>query len=147
MDPNLMKTEEFWNPEHIVEKFWNGLKENKILARKCPECGAIEFPPHLACNQCGYHETQWTELSGKGMLKSFVFTGILNARLELEDRGLKYVCGEVELEEGVSINAVILGINKKKGREISDKLPLPVKPVFYDMGRYTTLFFELDERD
>ena len=25
------------------------------------------------------------------------------------------------------------------------KLPVRVRPVFYDMGRYTTLFFELDE--
>lgn len=145
MDENLMKTEEFWNPEHIVEKFWNGLGEGKILARKCTECGAIEFPPHLACNTCGYHETEWVELGGKAQLKSFVFTGILNARLELEDRGLKYVCGEVEFEEGPAINAVILGINKKKGRELQDKLPVAVRPVFYDMGRYTTLFFELDE--
>ncbi len=142
---NTIKTEDFWNPEHIVEKFWNGLREGKIYGRKCKECGAIEFPPHLACNECGYHETEWTELSGKGMLKSFVFTGILNARLELEDRGLKYVCGEVQLEEGPSINAVILGVSKKKGREIEPKLPVAVKPVFYDMGRYTTLFFELDE--
>ena len=142
---NTIKTEDFWNPEHIVEKFWNGLKEGKIYGRKCKECGAIEFPPHLACNECGYHETEWTTLSGKGQLKSFVFTGILNARLELEDRGLKYVCGEVQLEEGPSINAVILGVSKKKGREIEPKLPVAVRPVFYDMGRYTTLFFELDE--
>ena len=69
----------------------------------------------------------------------------MNARLELEDRGLKYVCGEVELDEGPAINAVILGINKRKAREISEKLPVRVKPCFYDMGRYTTLFFELDE--
>ena len=59
--------------------------------------------------------------------------------------GLKYVCGEVQLEEGPEMNAVILGINKKKAREITDKLPVKVRPVFYDMGRYTTLFFELDE--
>ena len=117
--------------EHIVEKFWNGLKDGVIYARKCKECGAIEFPPHIACNSCGYHATEWTTLSGKGMLKTFVFTGALNARLELED--------------GPAINAVILGINKKKAREISDKLPVKVRPVFYDMGRYTTLFFELDE--
>ena len=141
-----LKTEDFWNPEHIVEKFWNGLRdEHVIYARKCKECGAIEFPPHLACNTCGYHETEWTTLSGKAMLKSFVFTGVLNARLELEDRGLKYVCGEVQFEEGPSMNAVILGVNKKKGRAIEDQLPVPVRPVFYDMGRYTTLFFELDE--
>ena len=144
MDMNTISTEEFWNPEHVVEKFWNGLKEGKILAKKCSSCGQIEFPPHLACNNCGYPETEWVELSGKAQLKSFVFTGILNARLELEDRGLKYVCGEVEFEEGPAINAVILGINKKKGREIADKLPVAVRPVFYDMGKYTTLFFELD---
>ena len=145
MNPERMTTEEFWNPEHIVEKFWNGLKDGVIYARKCKECGAIEFPPHLACNTCGYHETEWTTLTGKGELKSFVFTGVLNARLELEDRGLKYVCGEVQLDEGPSINAVIVGINKRKAREIDGKLLVRVRPVFYDMGRYTTLFFELDE--
>ena len=145
MDLNRISTEEFWNPEHVVEKFWNGLKDGKIYAKKCKECGAIEFPPHHACNSCGYHETEWTELSGKGELITFVFTGALNARLELEDQGLKYVCGEVKLDEGPSINAVILGINNKKAREITDKLPVRVRPVFYDMGRYTTLFFELDE--
>ena len=145
MNTNRMTTEEFWNPEHIVEKFWNGLKEGVVYARNCTDCGAIEFPPHLACNTCGHEETEWTTLTGKGELKSFVFTGILNARLELEDRGLKYICGEVQLDGGPAINAVVLGVNKKKGREIAEKLPVRVRPVFYDMGRYTTLFFEIDE--
>ncbi len=140
-----IKTEDFWNPEHIVETFWNGLKDGRVLARKCKQCGAIEFPPHLACNTCGYHETEWTELKGTGILKSFVFTGVLNARMELEERGLKYVCGEVQFDEGPSFNAVILGISRKKGRKLQDQLPVRVRPVFYDMGRYTTLFFELDE--
>lgn len=145
MDQNRVSTEEFWNPEHVVEKFWNGLKEGTIYAKKCSDCGAIEFPPHHACNTCGYHETEWTTLAGKGVLKTFVFTGALNARLELEDKGLKYVCGEVQFDEGPEMNAVILGINKKKAAEIMDKLPVRVQPVFFDMGRYTTLFFELDE--
>ena len=69
----------------------------------------------------------------------------MNSRLELDDMGLKYVCGEVKLDEGPEINAVILGINKKKAREIDGKLPVRVRPVFQNMGRYTTLFFELDE--
>ena len=145
MSSERISTVDFWNREHVAEKFWNGLKEGVIYARKCTECGAIEFPPHLACNSCGYHETEWTALKGTGVLKSFVFTGILNARMELEDRGLKYVCGEVQFDEGPAINAIILGINKKKGREIENRLPVRVRPVFYDMGRYTTLFFELDE--
>ncbi len=145
MDQNRISTEEFWNPEHVVEKFWNGLKEGTIYAKKCKECGLIEFPPHHACNACGYHDTEWTTLTGEGVLKTFVFTGALNARLELEDRGLKYVCGEVQFDEGPEMNAVILGINKKKAHEIMDKLPVRVRPVFFDMGSYTTLFFELNE--
>ena len=150
MNTNRMTTEEFWNPEHVVEKFWNGLKEGVIYAKKCNECGAIEFPPHIACNECGYPETEWTTLTGKGELRTFVFTGILNARLELEDMGLKYVCGEVKLDGGPAINAVILGVNKKKAREIDGKLPVRVRPVFFEMKTsdapsYTTLFFELDE--
>ena len=75
-----IRTEDFWNREHVVEKFWNGLKDGVIYAKKCAECGAIEFPPHLACNSCGYHETEWTTLSGKAELKSFLFTGIVNGK-------------------------------------------------------------------
>lgn len=145
MNQNRISTEEFWNPEHVVEKFWKGLEEKKIYAKVCKTCGEIEFPPHLACNNCGTFDTEWTELKGTGVLKTFVFTGVLNARLQLEDMGVKYVCGEVKFDEGPEINAIILGINKKKAKEIEHKLPVRVKPVFFDMGRYTTLYFELDE--
>ena len=101
--------------ERIVEKFWKGLEDGVIYARKCKECGAIEFPPHLACNTCGYHETEWTTLTGKGELVSFVFTGVLNSRLELDDMGLKYVCGEVKLDEGcLKLMRLFLESTRKK---------------------------------
>ncbi|MDD3403482.1 MAG: class II aldolase/adducin family protein [Hespellia sp.] len=73
-----------------------------------PQC---EFPPHHACNSCGYHETEWTTLKGTGMLKSFVFTGLLNARLELEDMGLKYVCGEVQCWSLLNLNLITTSLD------------------------------------
>ena len=36
--------------EPVVKKFYEGLAEGKFYARRCRECGAVEFPPHLACN-------------------------------------------------------------------------------------------------
>ena len=54
------------NRENRRKNFYEGLAEHKIYARKCKECGAIEYPPRYACNTCGYHETEWVELSGKG---------------------------------------------------------------------------------
>ena len=73
----------------------------------------------------------------------FIYWAIMMtmAAVYCESKELKYkLIGVIP-----AINAVILGVNKKKAREIDGKLPVRVRPVFYDMGRYTTLFFELDE--
>ena len=58
--------------EKVVQKFYESLEEGKILGRKCPACGAVEFPPVYACNTCGNLETEWVEISGKGVMKSIV---------------------------------------------------------------------------
>jgi uncharacterized OB-fold protein len=130
--------------EKVVSVFYEGLANRKILARKCKECGAIEFPPHYACNTCGYHETEWTELSGKGQLTSMVLPMTLNA--DPWNADLRNYCyGIVELEEGVAINATVVGIKKKEAKALREKLPLPVHAYFADKEGYTTLFFELDE--
>ena len=39
--------------EPIVKRFYEGVAEGKYWGRKCKECGAIEFPPHIGCNTCG----------------------------------------------------------------------------------------------
>ena len=129
--------------ERIVKKFYDGLEEGLIYGRKCKECGAIEFPPHYACNTCGYHETEWVVLSGRGMLHSCVLPGPQTARNEYKKIG-PYCFGEVELEEGAHINALIFGVSKKNVQEISSKLPVPVKPLITQKDGYKTLYFELD---
>ncbi len=53
--------------EKVAQKFYDGLEEGKFLGRKCPQCGAVEFPPVYACNTCGSLETEWVEVSGKGV--------------------------------------------------------------------------------
>lgn len=52
--------------EKVVQTFYEGLEEGKLLGRKCPKCGNVEFPPVYACNACGNYETEWYEISGKG---------------------------------------------------------------------------------
>lgn len=132
--------------ERVVKKFFDGLDEGIIYARKCPECGAIEFPPHYACNTCGYHKTEWTTLSGKGIMKAFVLSGPMNARAELADMEA-HCFGEVELEEGCSINAIIFGVSKKNADEIEAKLPVPIHARITQMDGYKTLYFEVDKED
>lgn len=98
-----------------------------IYARKCKECGAIEFPPHYACNACGYHDTEWTTVSGRGVLKSVITPVALNANNTLAAIG-PYCFGEVELEEGCSFNSTIFGVDAKNAKKIRGKLPFRFTP-------------------
>ena len=98
--------------EKVVQKFYEGLEEGKFLGRKCPKCGNVEFPPVYACNACGSYETEWYEISGKAKLHSIVLPAALSSKPEYKKLG-KYAYGEVELEEGTRLNAVVRGISKK----------------------------------
>lgn len=130
--------------EKIVAPFYEGLENHTILARKCKECGAIEFPPRYACNTCGYHETEWVELSGKGILHSIIIPATLNSDPWNSKIG-PYCYGIVELEEGVKFNATVFGVSKKTAKEYRSKLPLPVHAIFVEREGFTTMFFEVDK--
>lgn len=130
--------------ERIVKTFYDNLEEGKITGRKCPDCGAVEFPPVAACNTCGCMETEWVEISGNAVMHSIVLPAALSTKPDYAD--LKpYAYGEVELEEGSRLNAVVRGINKKKRKELLDKLPVPVKAAIYQRDGYKTVVFDLVE--
>lgn len=130
--------------EKVVEKFYQGLEEGKFLGRKCPKCGAVEFPPVYACNSCGSLETEWVEISGKGVMKSIVLPAALSSKPEYTALG-PIAYGEVEIEEGASFNAVVKGITKKKRNELMDKLPVPVHAEIFQRDGYKTVVFALNE--
>ena len=132
--------------EKVVEKFYPGLEEGKFLGRKCPVCGAVEFPPVYACNTCGNLETEWVEISGKGKMKSIVMPAALSTKPEYAALGA-FAYGEVEIEEGACFNAVVKGITKKKRKEIMEngKLPVPVHAETFQRNGYKTVVFALDE--
>lgn len=132
--------------EKVVQKYYDGLEDGKLLGRKCPACGAVEFPPVYACNTCGSLETDWVEISGKGVMKSIVMPAALSSKPEYTALG-KFAYGEVEIAEGACFNAVVKGINKKKRKEIMEagKLPVPVHAEIFQRDGYKTVVFVLDE--
>jgi len=133
--------------EPVVKKFYEGLEQGVYYARKCKECGAVEFPPHLACNACGYHETEWTEVSGHGKLLNFTLPGVQNDKPYLKEHG-KYGYGTVELDEGCQYTFVIYGVSKKTAeplrRRLIDGETVGVHAKTIDRPGYKELVFELD---
>ena len=130
--------------EKVVKTFYDKLEEGKIMGRKCPACGAVEYPPVYACNFCGSLETEWYEISGKAKMKTCILPGLLSSKPDMNEFA-PYCFGEVELEEGPTVNAVILGINKKKKKQIADQMPVDVKAKIGQREGYKTVFFELVE--
>lgn len=132
--------------EKVVEKFYQNLEEGKITGRKCTKCGAVEFPPVYACNSCGCWDMEWVEISGKAKMHSIVMPAALSSKPEYKALG-KYAYGEVEIEEGARLNAVVRGINKKKRNEIleNNKLPVSCHASIYQRDGYKTVVFDLDE--
>lgn len=133
--------------EKVVEKFYEGLEEGKILGRKCPKCGHVEFPPVYACNECGNYETEWYEISGKAKMHSIVMPAALSSKPEYKKLG-KYAYGEVEIEEGTKLNAVVRGVTKKNRAALTEKLPVNCHAsIFEREGGYKTVVFDLDEEE
>ena len=131
--------------EKVVQTFYDSLEEGKILGRKCPVCGNVEFPPVYACNACGNYETEWVEISGKAKMHSIVLPAVLSSKPEYKRLG-KFAYGEVELEEGSRFNAVVRGISKKNRQELSAKLPLNIHAAIFERdGGFKTVVFDLDE--
>ena len=69
--------------EKVVEKLYQNLEEGKITGRKCCSCGAVEFPPVYACNECGCWDMEWVEIDGEATMHSIVLPAALSSKSTL----------------------------------------------------------------
>ena len=89
--------------ERLVKRYYEALEEGKVLGRKCPVCGNIEWPPVYACNACGSTETEWYEMSGKATLQTLIMPTVMSFKPALKDLE-PYAYGAVKTEEGPEIS-------------------------------------------
>ena len=91
------------NPERVyadpsinmeTEAYWEATKQNKLLLKKCDDCGETHWYPRAICPHCSSSNTCWYEGSGKGKIYSFS----VMRRVEVP-----YVMAYVTLAEGVTI--------------------------------------------
>ncbi len=52
--------------------FWDAVRDGKLLAQRCGECGTVRHPPGPMCPQCNSLSWDTIESSGRGELISFV---------------------------------------------------------------------------
>lgn len=128
--------------ERIVKRFYDSLEEGKIMGRKCQRCGAVEFPPVIACNTCSGIDMQWVEMSGNGKMTDIVLPGVMSIKPQNEDLQ-PYCFACVEMEEGSRFNAIVCGVSKKNKQEMLAKLPVPIRAKIIQREGYRTVVFDV----
>ena len=129
--------------ERIVKTYYDNLAAGKVTARKCLDCGAVEWPPLLGCNTCGSTNMEWIEISGKGKMIQMVMPSPITQRPEMEDIR-PYCLAVVEIEEGPAVNVMVRGVNRKNRKLVEEQMPAPVHAVIVPRDGYDTVIFELD---
>lgn len=127
--------------ECIVKRFYDELENGKIMGRKCQACGAVEFPPVIACNTCGHFEMDWLELSGRGEVTEIVLPSKMTHPKNDVFKPFGICC--VKVEEGREITALVRGITPETKVELSARLPLPVKAAIFPRDGFSTVVYDL----
>lgn len=129
--------------EKIVKTYYDNLEKGKILGRRCPACGNMEWPPVYACNVCGNMETEWAEIDGEGEMTLFVLPSVMSLKPQLKDLE-PYCYAVVKLKEGVERNVMVAGVTKENEKAIRANMPYPVHAAIVQRDGYKTAVFTID---
>ena len=87
-------------------KFYEGLKEGKVYATKCKECGKLYFPPNADCPDCLTTELEWVPLSSEAEVETFTHVVIRPTTFQ---QNKPYTVAIGKLKEGVKVLAWLTG--------------------------------------
>ncbi len=112
--------------------FWEYCHKHELRMQKCRQCGYIRFPASIVCPRCHSLEAEWTRLSGKGRVYSFiVYHQAYHPSYKDE---LPYAVAIIQLDEGPRMESNVIGC------EMEDiKIDMPVEVIFDDVTDEVTL--------
>lgn len=126
----------------IVKTFYDALEEGKILARRCGRCGTVLYPPMPVCPECSSTDTQWMPLRQEAKLIDFDLMAKSHVWEHIQRFGPIY-WGEVELEDGPSLTAIVVGIQNPEA--VRARLPVPVKAEIIQDDGFKSVLFRFEE--
>jgi uncharacterized OB-fold protein len=129
---------------HTGYRHW--LEQGKLMATRCQSCGTLSIPPRQLCPACFDRNMIWHPLSGLGHLQAFTAVYVAPSKMIAAgySRENPYYAGIVQLEEGPSISAQILGLDPSQPDRVSLGIPMRAAFVQRDEGeeKNTYLAFE-----
>ena len=116
----------------VNQPFWEAAKRHELRLQQCRACGKIWYPFGPLCPYCWSREYDWTRVSGRGRVTSWVvfhqpyFDGFKPE--------LPYNVVQVKLEEGPQMLSNLVGVPNDAIR-----MDMPVEVCFDDVTEDVTL--------
>ncbi len=82
-------------PNRDDEYFWTGVAQGRLFARRCAHCSFLQQPPSPMCPRCGSVAWEAHELSGRGVVYSWIVS-----RHPTESEEPARIVALIDLEEG-----------------------------------------------
>ena len=114
-------------PTPETEPFWAAAQEGRLSIQRCRSCTRHYFYPRAYCPNCGCADVEWTDVSGRARLESYV----INHRPLPGAESLSPIIALVVLEEGPRMMTTIVGVEPDPAKLALDQ---PLTVTFEDRG-------------
>jgi len=94
-----------------IEQFYEFLKEKKLMAVRCKQCGSMFVPPRPMCTNCFSRDLSWAQLENKGKLVTYTIIHVAPERFQSIT---PYAYGIIEFENGLRLPGIIRGLETEK---------------------------------
>lgn len=108
------------------QPFWDATAEQKLMLKRCDDCGEVIWYPRMVCPECHSTNTSWFQASGRGTV--YTYTVSHRGRGPWSRVG-PYVIAYVQLEEGPRMMTNIVDCDPE-----SVECGMDVEVVFHDTG-------------
>jgi len=85
-------------PNEDSAPYWEAAHRGELRMQRCGACGHVRFPPALLCPRCLSEQHEWTPLSGRGKVYSWIV--VHQSQHPAFNADAPYNVAIVELEEG-----------------------------------------------
>jgi len=112
--------------------FWDAVRRHRLALLRCQECGRFRYPPGPVCPDCLSERAEWTPVSGRGRVTTFVV--FHKAWFPSFAGDIPYNVIQVQLDEGPRLTANLVAVPNADIR-----IDMPVEVVFDDVTPDITL--------
>lgn len=94
--------------------FWDGIRAERLMIKKCTACGRLQHPRRLFCLDCRSDGFDWVEAKGTGTV--YTFSTVHRAPSEDFKDEVPYTVGILQLAEDVYFFSRIIPRDGEKPR-------------------------------